>query len=69
MTIRDGFDIEIRCAHEAAKEGRADPVGRHLAAAHALAVWGDTSLLADYDKHDKTVWKECGQWKTTTTAG
>lgn len=63
--IREGFDIAIICAHRAAQDGRMGAMARHLAAAHSLALWADTSLLADYGRHDAECWQEYEQWKTT----
>jgi hypothetical protein len=64
--IREGFDIEIKCAHMSAQEGRVDEMARHLTAAHSLELWADMSLLADYGRHDAECWQEYEQWKTTT---
>lgn len=66
--IREGFDIEIKFAHEAAHEGRMYAMTHHLSAANALALWADTSLLADYGRHDAECWQEYEQWKTTNRA-
>ena len=66
--IREGFDIEIKCAHRSAQEGRMDAMARHLTAAHSLALWADMSLLADYGRHEAECWQEYEAWKTTNRA-
>lgn len=63
--IREGFDIEIACAHRSAQEGRMDAMARHLTAAHSLALWADMSLLAEYNRHNDECWQEYEAWKTT----
>ena len=64
-SVQSGFDIAIARAHRAAQEGRMDEMARHLTAANALALWADTSLLADYGRHDAECWQEYEAWKTT----
>ena len=64
--IRRGFDIEIKCAHRAAQEGRMDAMARHLSAAQALALYADPTLLPEYGKAVAECWKEYDQCKTTT---
>lgn len=66
--IRTGFDYAIHSAREAAQRGDINKVGRQLAAAHALALWADVSLLEEYQRQDAEIWREYEQCKTTTAA-
>ena len=63
--IRKGFDIEVECAHRAAKKGAMDSMARHLSAAHALALYADPTLLPEYGKADAECWSEYDKCKTT----
>ena len=65
--IREGFEIEIKCAHRSAQEGRMDAMARHLSAAQALALYADPTLLPEYGKADAECWKEYDQCKSATT--
>lgn len=64
--IKVGFDHAINDAHKSAQAGDIDALGRHLAAAHALALWADQSLLPEYGEHDAKCWKEYWECKTTS---
>lgn len=64
--VKKGFDYAVNDAHRCAKAGFIDGVMRHLAAAHALALWADTTLLEEYGRHESSCWKEYEAWKTTT---
>ena len=63
--IKVGFDHAINDAHRSAQAGDIDSIGRHLAAAHALALWADQSLLPEYGEHDAKCWQEYEALKTT----
>lgn len=63
--IIDGFLTETRCAFRAARQGMAGSMGRHLAAAHALAMYGAPELLKDYPEAEQRAWQEYETWKTT----
>lgn len=65
-TARTGFIIEARCALDAAQDGSCESMLRHLAAAHALALYCAPELLAAYRGAEKEAWDEYEQWKTTT---
>lgn len=64
--IKVGFDHAINDAHKSAQAGDIDALGRHLAAAHALALWADQSLLPGYGEHDAECWNEYWECKTTS---
>ena len=66
--IQDGFHIEVNCAMRSAREGNMQAMARHLAGAHCLALYGDTTLLPLYGKADAECWQEYEQWKTTNGA-
>ena len=61
--IKVGFDHAIHSAKRAAQRGDRHCLGRQLAAAHALAVWADTSLLGEYQTQETEVWREYESWK------
>mgnify|MGYP003514569420 FL=1 len=65
---QEGFEYEAIAARNAAQSGDIQSMGRQLAAAHALAVWADTTLLDRYQALKTECWQEYEQWKTTNGA-
>lgn len=63
----EGFEYEAVSARQCAQAGDISGIGRHLAAAHALAVWVDPELLARYQGLEAECWEEYEAWKTTQT--
>ena len=66
--VKEGFDYAAQCARKAAQRHDIATLGRQLSAAHALAVWADTTLLDRYQALETECWKEYEQWKTTNGA-
>ena len=67
-SVQRGFEYEATTARKTAQAGDINGMGRHLAAAHALAVWADTTLLDRYQALETECWQEYEQWKTTNGA-
>ena len=65
-SVQHGFEYEETTARKAAQSGDIQSMGRQLAAAHALAVWADTTLLDRYQALEAECWQEYEAWKTTT---
>ena len=63
---QEGFEHEAIAARKAAQSGDIQSMWRHLAAAHALAVWADTTLLGRYQALETECWQEYEKCKTTT---
>ena len=63
---QEGFEYEAITARKAAQSGDIQSMGRQLAAAHALAVWADPTLLDRYQALEDQCWQEYEAWKTTT---
>ena len=63
---QEGFEYAEITARKAAQSGDIQSMGRQLAAAHALAVWADTTLLDRYQALEAECWKEYESCKTTT---
>lgn len=65
---QEGFEYEAIAARKAAQSGDIQSMWRHLAAAHALAVWACPALLDRYQALNTECWQEYEQWKTTNGA-
>ena len=63
--VQIGFEYEAIAAHKLAKAGDMHGMFRELAAAHALALWGDPKLLDLYQTLEVECWQEYEAWKTT----
>lgn len=64
-SVQRGFEYEATTARKTAQSGYINGMGRHLAAAHALAVWADTTLLGRYQELEDQCWQEYEKCKTT----
>ena len=62
---QEGFEYEAITARKAAQSGDIQSMVRQLAAAHALAVWADTTLLGRYQELEDQCWQEYEKCKTT----
>ena len=62
---QEGFEYAAIAARKAAQSGDTQSMVRQLAAAHALAVWADTTLLDRYQALEDQCWQEYEAWKTT----
>ena len=62
---QEGFEYAAITARKTAQSGDIQSMGRQLAAAHALAVWADTTLLDRYQALEDQCWQEYEAWKTT----
>lgn len=67
-SVQHGFEYEAITARKAAQSGDINGMVRQLSAAHALAVWADTTLLGRYQALETECWQEYEQWKTTNGA-
>ena len=65
-SVQCGFEYAAITARKTAQAGDINGMGRHLSAAHALAVWADTTLLDRYQALEAECWKEYEACKTTT---
>ena len=63
---QEGFEYAAITARKAAQSGDIQSMGRQLSAAHALAVWADTTLLDRYQALETECWQEYEKCKTTT---
>ena len=62
---QEGFEYAAITARKSAQSGDIQSMGRQLAAAHALAVWADPTLLDRYQALEDQCWQEYEAWKTT----
>ena len=62
---QEGFEYAAITARKTAQSGDIQSMGRQLAAAHALAVWADPTLLDRYQALEDQCWQEYEAWKTT----
>ena len=62
---QEGFEYAAITARKTAQSGDIQSTGRQLAAAHALAVWADPTLLDRYQALEDQCWQEYEAWKTT----
>ena len=67
-SVQLGFEYAAITARKTAQAGDIYGMGRQLSAAHALALWADTTLLDRYQALETECWKEYEQWKTTNGA-
>lgn len=64
--VQSGFEYEAIAARKLAQDGDMHGMFRELAAAHALAVWADPTLLDRYQALEVECWQEYEAWKTTS---
>ena len=62
---QEGFEYAAITARKTAQSGDIQSMGRQLAAAHALALWADPTLLDRYQALEDQCWQEYEAWKTT----
>ena len=62
---QSGFEYAAITARKCAQSGDIGGMRRQLAAAHALAVWADMTLIDRYQELETQCWQEYEAWKTT----